>query len=48
MAKKETESGSMVRDMDEMKKHGKDMEHHLTNQEIKRTGKQPDPKQHEQ
>jgi hypothetical protein len=43
----ETENGSMVRNMKDLVEHSKIMEHMKTNQEVKKSGKNPDPAQHE-
>ncbi|WP_243387591.1 hypothetical protein [Bacillus kexueae] len=43
----EKENGTMAQNMSELKELGKDMEHHRTNQQVKKDGKHPDPKQHE-
>ncbi len=44
---KEVENGTMVRNMKDLVKHSKIMEHMKTNKEVEKSGKQPDPAQHE-
>ncbi|MGC4378074.1 hypothetical protein WD019_14160 [Fictibacillus sp. Mic-4] len=52
MAKKDQyvekpENSSMTPDFEEMKEHGKVMDHMSTNKELEKQGKTPDPVQHD-
>ncbi|MGA4720600.1 hypothetical protein [Fictibacillus nanhaiensis] len=40
-------NSSMVSNFEEMKEHGKVMEHVSTNEEVRKSGKTPDPEQHD-
>lgn len=40
-------NSSMASNFEEMKEHGKVMEHVSSNEEVRKSGKTPDPKQHE-
>jgi hypothetical protein len=40
-------NSSMASTYEEMKEHGKVMEHISTNEEVRKSGKTPDPKQHD-
>lgn len=40
-------NSSMVSNFEEMKEHGKVMEHVSTNEEVHKSGKTPDPEQHD-
>jgi len=44
--KKEKENGTMVNDMEDLKKLGKEMNSMSTNTEVKSNGQEPDPIQH--
>ncbi|MFD1017599.1 hypothetical protein [Thalassobacillus hwangdonensis] len=46
--KDKPKNSSMAKDMEEIKHQGKIMEHMNTNEEVKREGKKPDPKQHDE
>ncbi|MFC0272191.1 hypothetical protein ACFFIX_12080 [Metabacillus herbersteinensis] len=39
---------TMIRNMKDLVKHSKVMEHMKTNQEVEKSGKSPDPQQHSQ
>lgn len=45
--KNKPDNSSMAKDMEQMKDHGKKMEHSNTNKEVKKSGFEPDPKQHD-
>ena len=40
-------NSSMASNFEEMKEHGKIMEHVSTNEEVRKSGKTPDPQQHD-
>ncbi|WP_180850311.1 MULTISPECIES: hypothetical protein [Bacillaceae] len=44
----EVENGTMVRNMKDLVEHSKIMEHMKTNKEVEKSGKKPDPAQHEE
>lgn len=41
-------NSSMVRNEEELKEHSKVMENMSTNEEVRKSGKSPDPKQHKE
>lgn len=46
--KDKPENSSMAPTFDEMKEHGKIMDHMSTNEEVRKSGKMPDPMQHDE